>query len=55
MKLTKDTLKGALKTVQREYMYALADDNKVMIATWAVERSRILSLLISYDEETNNG
>lgn len=54
MRLTKDALEGALKNVQRLWMEALADDNKAEIARWGVERSRILSMIISYDEETNN-
>lgn len=55
MKLTKDALQGALKNVQRLWQEALVNDDKVEIARWGVERSRILALIISYDEENNNG
>lgn len=55
MKLTKDALQGALKNVNRLFNEACRDDDKPEIARWGVERSRILALIISYDEETDNG
>ena len=55
MRLTKDALQGALKNVQRLWQEALVNEDKAEIARWGVERSRILSMIISYDEETNNG
>lgn len=55
MRLTKDALRGALKTANYLYNQACGNDDKPEIARWASERSRILALLNTYDKENNNG
>tara|TARA_Y100001937_G_scaffold117139_1_gene170044 strand:- start:12791 stop:12955 length:165 start_codon:yes stop_codon:yes gene_type:complete len=52
--LTKDALKGALKTVNRLYDSAIANNNKIMIRTWESERNRIINLLTTLSGKNNN-
>lgn len=54
MPLTKDTLYGALKTVNREYNRAIAEKDTLMIGKWAAERDRILRRINNYDKENPN-
>jgi|TARA_B100001093_G_scaffold41775_2_gene35529 hypothetical protein len=55
MALTKETLFGALKTVNREYTRAIADKDTLMIKKWATERDRILRRINNYEKENLDG
>ncbi len=50
--MTRDALMGALKTVQREWIRAMDEEDKLMSKKWGAERERILALLAT--KEINN-
>lgn len=49
MRLTKDALKGALKTANQMYNRALYRDDKPEVRRWCDERNRILDQIMNYD------
>jgi hypothetical protein len=54
MKLTRDAMLGAMKEAQRLFNRACAENNRSEMARWQAERTRIMKVLATY-EENNNG
>lgn len=51
--LTYDAILGALRTIQREYEYALKQNNRTLTDVWYNERSRVLAQLLAHPDHPN--